>query len=95
MSDETIKTETVKTASDGMVKVTLEKYNELVETVASQKSQITQLRSQPPVINRTVVNKTAEMLSQEHRAWGITFMLGGAAALAVGAIRFKAGSSVK
>jgi len=85
MPDETIKTETVKTASDGTVKIAVERYNELIEKAAAK----------PPVINRTTVHKTAEMLAQEHRAWGVTFMLGGAAALVVGAIRFKAGSSVK
>jgi len=85
MPDETIKTETVKTASDGTVKIAVERYNELIEKAAAK----------PPVINRTTVHKTAEMLAQEHRAWGVTFMLGGAAALVVGAIRFGAAKSVE
>jgi len=89
--DETITTETVKTASDGMVKIALEKYNELVDTIASQKGELIQLRNRPPVVNRTVVNKTAEMVSEEHRAWGGTFMLTGAAMVVVGAIRYKMG----
>jgi hypothetical protein len=84
VSDETIKTETVKTASDGMVKVTLEKYNELVEKAA-----------RPTVVNRTVITKTAEMAAQDHRAWGTTFVLGGVAMIFVGAIRFGAAKSVK
>jgi hypothetical protein len=85
MPDETTTTETVKTASDGTVKIAIEKYNELLEKAAAK----------PPVINKTVVNKTAKMLAQEHRAWGTTFVLGGLAMVVVGAIRFAEGSSVK
>jgi hypothetical protein len=89
--------ESIQTASDGTVKIAIEKYNELLETIASQKgsisglrSQLTQLRNEPPVINRTIVNKTTEMLAKEHRAWGTTFMGLGASFLIVGAIRYKA-----
>ena len=81
MPDETTVTSAVKTASDGTVKIAVEKYNELLEKAAVK----------PPVINRTVVNKTTEMLAEEHRAWGTTLMLGGVSMLVVGAIRFKAG----
>ena len=49
--------------------------------------------NKPPVINRTVINKTTEMLAQENRAWGVTFMGLGAAFFAVGAFRYKAGRS--
>lgn len=100
MGDETTTVNAVKTASDGTVKIAVEKYNELLETVADQKGSISGLKEQlrkavnePPVINRTVVNKTAEMLSQEHRAWGGTFMGLGAAFFVVGALRYKAGKS--
>ena len=69
--DETTTTNTVKTASDGTVKIAVEKYNELLETIANQKgsisrlnTQLNQARAEPPVINRTVVEKTAEMLAQ-------------------------------
>ena len=86
MPDETIKTETLKTASDGTVKIAVEKYNELLEKAA-----------QPKVINQTVnrIIKTPEMAAQDHRAWGVTFVLGGAAMVVVGAIRFAAGNAVK
>jgi hypothetical protein len=82
MPDETITTETVKTASDGTVKIAIEKYNELLEKAA-----------QPKTINQTVnrVIKTPEMAAADHRAWGTTFVLGGVAMAVVGAIRLKAG----
>jgi hypothetical protein len=98
MAEATETVETVKTASDGTVKIAIEKYNELVETIASQKGSISSLRTQlaqtrnePPVINRTIVEKTAEMAAQDNRVWGYTLMGLGASMLVVGAIRFKAG----
>jgi hypothetical protein len=78
---ETTTINTVKAVSDGTVKIAVEKYNELLEKAAEK----------PPVINRTVVNKTAEMLAKEHQAWGTTFMGLGAAMFIIGALRFKAG----
>jgi hypothetical protein len=102
MSDEvtTTATETVKQTSDGMVKITLEKYNELVETVANQKGTISslrgtinKLRSDPPVVHRTVIQKTAEMAAEDNRIWGGTFMGLGAASFAVGVYRYRAGKS--
>jgi len=102
MSDEVSSTivNEVKTASDGSVKIAVEKYNELLETITDQKGSISRLknqlyeaRNQPPVINRTIVNKTTEMLAQENRAWGITFMAFGGVLCAVGAFRYKAGKS--
>jgi hypothetical protein len=90
--------DSITTASDGTVKIAIEKYNELLETIASQKgsinglkSQLTQLRSEPPVINRTVVNKTPEMLASERRLWGGSFMGLGATLFVVGAFQFMAG----
>jgi hypothetical protein len=93
-------TEAVKRTSDGMVKITIEKYNELVETIADQKGslgslreQLNRARSTPPVINRTVVEKTAEMAAEDHRLWGGTLMGLGAASFIVGALRYRAGKS--
>jgi hypothetical protein len=87
-----------KAASDGTVKIAVEKYNELLETVAEQKSSIknlrdllNQARNEPPVINRTVVHKTAEMVAEDHRVWGGTFMGLGAVLFGVGAFRYKLG----
>ena len=100
MPDEvaTTVTEAVSKTSDGIVKIAVEKYNEMLETIASQKNsiidlkgQLTRLRNEPPIINRTIVHKTDEMLSAEHRAWGVTFMGLGTAFVAVGALRYKAG----
>jgi gas vesicle protein len=102
MSDEVSSsiTETIKQSSDGSVKISVEKYNELLETIASQKSSISNLTArldkavnEPPVIHRTVVNKTAEMLAEEHRVWGGTLMGLGAATFVVGALRYRAGKS--
>lgn len=90
----------VKNMSDGSVKIAVEKYNELLETIASQKGSISNLNArlqkalnEPPIINKTIVEKTDEMLSSEHRAWGGTLMGLGAAFFAVGAIRYTAGRS--
>jgi gas vesicle protein len=102
MSDEVSSsiTETIKQSSDGSVKISVEKYNELLETIASQKGSISNLTerlnkavNEPPVIHRTVVNKTAEMLAEEHRVWGGTLMGLGAATFVVGALRYRAGKS--
>jgi hypothetical protein len=94
MSDEVSSsiTETIKQSSDGSVKISVEKYNELLETIANQKGSISNL-NEPPVIHRTVVNKTAEMLAEEHRVWGGTLMGLGAATFVVGALRYRAGKS--
>jgi hypothetical protein len=100
MADEVVTeiAETVKKMSDGTVNISIEKYEALVEKVADKDSTIRSLRDQlfrarnePPVINRTVVHKTAEMLAQEHRAWGVTLMGLGTAFFGVGALRYKAG----
>lgn len=86
-------------ASDGSVKIAVEKYNELLEKITDQKSSISRLREQlnearnaPPVINKTVM-KTAEMVAEDHRVWGGTFMVLGAVFFTVGAFRYKAGKS--
>lgn len=91
-------TEAVVKTSDGRVDISVEKYNELLEKVADQKGSIESLkerlyeaRNKPPVINRTVVNKTAEMLAEEHRMWGGTLMGLGVAFFTVGVFRYRAG----
>lgn len=100
MSDEVTTVDSVKTVSDGSVKIAVEKYNEMLEKIASQKGiigglkdEIRKIQAEPPIINRTVVNKTAEMLAEEHRMWGGSLMGLGAAFFVVGALRYKAGTS--
>jgi hypothetical protein len=80
MPDEKTTTETVKTASDGVVKISIEKYEELIAKAAEK----------APVISRTII-KTPEMLAQEHKAWGWTFIGAGAALIGVGAVRVRLG----
>ena len=88
---------TVKTASDGTVKIAVERYNELLERSPARRARsVGSTRSstggaKPPVINRTVVEKTAEMLAREYQAWGATFMGLGASMFVVGALFFRAG----
>jgi hydrogenase maturation factor len=92
-------TEAVKKMSDGSVKVTLEKYEEMVQKIADQGGRISnlndtirKLRDEPPIINRTIVHKTVEMQLQDHRVWGGTFMTVGVGLFAIGALRYKAGT---
>lgn len=100
MADEVTTSSEVKTASDGMVKITVEKYNELLETIADQKNSTSRLNdrlqkalNEPPVVNRTTVIKTDEMVAGENRIWGGTLMGVGASLFIVGAFRYKAGLS--
>lgn len=81
MAESSENVQTIKTASDGTVKIAVEKYNELLEKAAAK----------PPVINRTTINKTPEMLAKENLAWGTTFMGLGASMFVVGVLRFRAG----
>lgn len=83
MADEVSSINEVKTTSDGTVKISVEKYNELLEKAAVK----------PPVINRTTVNKTAEMLAKETRMWGGGLMGLGASLFVIGACVYKAGLS--
>ena len=83
MPEEVTSTNEVRTTSDGTVKISVEKYNELLEKAAAK----------PPVINRTTVNKTAEMLAKEQRMWGGTFMGLGGSMFVVGAFLYRAGLS--
>jgi len=70
----------VKTSSDGTVKISIEKYEELLAKAAK-----------PPVINRTTINKTAEMAAKEYRMWGGSLMGIGATMFVIGAALYKAG----
>lgn len=72
--------EAVKQMSDGSVKIAIEKYNELVEKAAEK----------APVIYKTIM-KTPEMVAQDHKAWGWTFIGAGAAMVGIGAIRVRLG----
>lgn len=102
MSDETTTTNTVKTASDGTVKIAVEKYNEMLETIANQKLSISNLNSrltkalnEPPVIHRTNVIKTTEMLVKESKVWGSTFIGLGACLVVVGAFHVKKANNIE
>ena len=83
MSDEVSTTTEVKQTSDGNVKVSLEKYNDLVAKAEAK----------PPVINRTTVVKTEEMVAEEKRLWGGSLMGLGTSLFAIGATLFKMGRS--
>lgn len=85
MPDEVTNINEVKTTSDGTVKISIEKYNELLEKAAVK----------PPVIKQTTVNKTAEMLAKETRMWGGGLMGLGVSLFVVGACIYKAGLSKK
>lgn len=96
MSDEVeaTSTQTVKKVSDGTVNIAVEKYNELLQTIADQKGSINglreslnRLRNEPPVIHRTTVVKTPEMQARDNLVWGNTLMGVGASLFVVGALR--------
>jgi len=70
----------VKTASDGTVKISVERYEDLLSKA-----------NKPPTINRTNVVKTAEMAAKEYRIWGGTFMALGVTLFIVGARIYIAG----
>ena len=75
MAEETISTETVKKTSDGMVKISLEKYEELTAKAAEPKSYYP-----------TYVQKTAEQAANDMIAMGAVSMGGGAVLLVAGGI---------
>lgn len=80
MPEEVTNINEVKTTSDGFVKISVESYNNLLKA-----------SNRPPVINRTQVIKTPEMLAKEYRIWGSTLMGLGASMFVVGASLFRAG----
>ena len=84
MPDEVTNISEVKTTSDGSVKISVEKYNELLAQAARK----------PPVINQTEIIKTAEIAAREYRMWGGSLMGLGAAMFTVGALLYRAGRNV-
>lgn len=80
MPEEITNINEVKKTSDGFVNISVETYNDLLK--AANKS---------PVINRTEVIKTTEMLAKEYRIWGGTFMGLGGSLFILGAFLYKAG----
>jgi hypothetical protein len=91
MPDEVTNISEVKTSSDGSVKISIEKYEELIKKIADQKGVINSLNQRPPVINRTTINKTAEMAAKEYRMWGGSLMGIGATMFVIGAALYRAG----
>lgn len=81
MSQEATNITEIKTSSDGNVKISIEKYNELLAAAARK----------PAVITQKQIIKTEAMVARELRMWGGSLMGFGAAAFVIGAILFKAG----
>lgn len=75
-------TEAVKKMSDGTVKISVERYEDLLQKAAAK----------PPVINKII--KTAEMAAEDNRLWGGTLMGLGASLFVVGALRYRAGMNL-
>jgi hypothetical protein len=82
MADEVTNINEVKTSSDGNVKLTLEKYNDLIRR-ANRPTEV--------IVNKTEVIKTAAILAQECRMWGGGLMALGASMFVVGAVIYKHG----
>lgn len=82
MGVETAETVTNVSKSDGMVKITIEHYQQLMEKA----------REKAPIVYNTI-QKTPEVSASENKAWGVTFIGLGVAFLAVGAIRLRTGIS--
>lgn len=98
MPEETTSINEVKTtvASDGSVKISVEKYEEMLKTISDQKSSIGDLNTrlnkalnEPPVVHRTTIVKTPEMASRDRRVTGGALMGLGASTVAVGALVYK------
>ena len=83
MPDEVTNISEIKTTSDGTVKISVERYNELLKEAAAK----------PPVVNRTEVIKTPEMLAAEYRMWGGGFMGVGGSMFVIGMFLYKIGRS--
>jgi hypothetical protein len=81
MPEETSTINEVKKTSDGSVKISVERYEELLKKAAEK----------PPVVNRTVL-KTDEMIAKELRAWGGGLMGLGASLFVIGAFCYNAGA---
>lgn len=74
---------TVKKTSDGMVKITVEKYHELLAQAAEK----------PPIVHRTV-HRTPEVQARDSVAIGVTCIGLGVALTGIGAYRLIVGLRV-
>lgn len=80
-------TSTVKTASDGMVTIAVERYEELLSKAAEK----------PPVVHQNVIRnvkevvKTPEVAASDNKVWGGSLIGIGAGLFVVGAIRYFVG----
>lgn len=83
MAEEVTSTNVVKTASDGTVKITVEKYQELLAKAAEEK--------RPVYPTYTTVEKTPAMVAADNQMWGTIFMGGGASIFLVGLFQFVHG----
>ena len=83
MPDEVTNINEVKTTSDGTVSISVETYNDLLKAA-----------NKPPVINRTQIVKTAEMVAKDYQVWGISLMGLGGPMFVVGAFLYKVGRSM-
>lgn len=81
MAEETTESVTTVKASDGTVKISVEKYEELVRKANEQKV----------YYNQTVVEKTPEMAAQDLVHMGVFFMGGGGTMFVIGVLQFMAG----
>lgn len=81
MAEEVTNINEVKQTSDGIVKISVETYNDLLKAA-----------NRPTTINRTQIVKTAEMAAKDYRIWGGTFMGAGGFLFVLGALLYKAGS---
>jgi len=79
MAEET--TTSVTTTSDGHVKITLEKYQELQRLANEEKV----------YPHYTTVEKTPAMVASDNKMWGSVFMGGGASMFLIGALQFWTG----
>jgi hypothetical protein len=82
MPDEVTNISEVKTTSDGIVKISVETYNDLLKAA-----------NRPTTINRTQIIKTAEMAAKDYRILGGTFMGAGGFLFIVGAFLYRVGSA--
>lgn len=83
MAEETTSSETVKITSDGQVRITLEKYQELLEKANEPKVY--------PQYNTTHIEKTPAMQASDNKMYGAVWMGGGASLFLIGAMQFVTG----
>lgn len=78
MAEET--SATVKKTSDGQVRITVEKYHELLEKAATK----------PPIVHN-VTQKTAAMVAADNKMWGVVFIGGGTTLVLLGSWLYATG----